>query len=441
MTGKPIDTSVSARPLGTIDSGVMARIAPWGDIDFADGSPTLRWFVAADDRWHDPSAEVAVRQRCIGGAPVYETRLRVPGGDVIQRVYCSVGPHGRPVLVIEFENDSRLAVAVALTRRDLAVSRPVAVRGSGGEWPAPGLDLPEAPTVIPVGHQTTVRVAIDRSTAISEPTAFPDGIADLDAVVRGWVLLADKASAISVPDVLDSLPVTERLVIERSAVVLDPPSDIVVGSDPLHAANWLLDAREAERMSVRTFESSEVATAVEVLLRANRRAGDTVEALLAAALRAAAELLSSDLRAVRDLSRSVTGERGTSLYSVLADSRLAVSASLTRGAFVAAVEESLVIPTGEHSLTVLPDGCPVDRLGAGFEAHGLRVGRGRVMSFAVRWHGSNAALLWEVANESATDDVPAIEMRSGADVGWRATSATGEGLLRIDAPISETSFS
>ena len=64
-----------------------------------------------------------------------------------------------------------------------------------------------------------------------------------------------------------------------------------------------------------------------------------------------------------------------------------------------------------------------------------------MMSFAVRWHGSNAALLWEVTCESDSDTGPEVELRSGADAGWRSSSATGEGLLRIDVPISDTSFS
>lgn len=426
------------RPLGTIDSGVVARVSPWGDVSFADESPTLRWFVAADDRWHDPSVEVAVRQRSVDGAPVHETRLRIPGGDVIQRAWSAVGPHGRPIVVLEFENDSRLAVVVALTRRNLAVSRPVAVRGAEGEWPAPGLDLPEAPLVIPVGHQTTVRVVAGVVPSGGEPSGLPDGVPDRDAVIRGWVSVAERGSDIRVPDVVDTVPVGERLVTERASVVLDPPPDLFVGSDPIAAAHWLLDAREAVRTGTRDYESSEVVTAVEVLLRGRRRAVDGFDPLSAAAIRATAELLGSDPRAVRDLERVVTGRRRESLYSVLADHRLDVDPGLTRGAFVTAVEESLVMPTGANEITVLPGGCPSDRLGSNFEAHGLRVGDGRVMSFAVRWHGSNAAILWEIDGVAPTSGV---RMRSGADPEWTSSDPAGEGLLRLDLPVVDTSFS
>lgn len=430
MTEPVTEGRQTLQPLGTVDSGAVARITGWGDIVFADETPDLRWFVAADDRWHDPASETAVRQRRAKGAPVYETRLRVPGGDVVQRAYCAVGPDGRPLVVVEFENDSRLAVVVALTRRDIAVSRPVAVRGDD-DWPAPGLDLPEVPTVIPVGHQAKVRVAVHISSSATGPTAFPPRVAGADAIVRGWVLLTEQASAISVPDILDNIPVTERLVAERASIVLDPPSDIFMGADPVLAAHWLLDTREATRMGTHVVEPSETATAVEVVLGAWSRVGTRRDALSAAAIRAAAEMLGSDPRAVRDLARAVTRSRGGSLYESLAESRLAVSSELTRGAFVTAVEESLALPTSDRQVTVLSDGCPTERLGAAFEVHGLRLGGSRTMSYAVRWHGSNAAILWETAGFTRQEDGSGIELRSGADATWTASTAAGEGLLRI----------
>ncbi|NBO33596.1 MAG: hypothetical protein EBV02_04400 [Actinobacteria bacterium] len=45
----------------------------------------LGWWVAADDRWHDPREEPSGRQRLIDGTPVVETKIAVPGGDVVQR--------------------------------------------------------------------------------------------------------------------------------------------------------------------------------------------------------------------------------------------------------------------------------------------------------------------------------------------------------------------
>ena len=424
------------RAVGTVDAGVVAEVGPDGNVTFADGSPPLRWFVAADDRWHDPAVDAAVRQSRVDGAPVFETRLRIPGGDIVQRVWAVVGRDtGREIdrslrtrVVCDFENDSRLPVAIALTRRGLAVSRPLAARGGSGEWPAPGLDLPEPPVVIPIGHQSRVRVVITPGfsaavdgTAVVE--ALPDDIVEPEAVVRGWTQLTERASHLSLDDVLDTRPISERVTGERAAIALEPPPNMFAGGDALVAAHWLLDVREATRLKVESYESSEIATAAEVLLRGGRA---VERGLFAASVRAAAELLAPDERAMRDLSRAVTGSRRAALYEFLGNDRLVVSGSLARGAFTTALEESLVMPTGDDTITFLPDGCPAERLGTNFEVSGVGIGRGRTVSFAVRWHGGNAAILWEVTGTTKVD------MRCGADLSWTSSSMAGEGLWRIE---------
>ncbi|MGB1724410.1 MAG: hypothetical protein ACPHJ1_09130, partial [Ilumatobacteraceae bacterium] len=80
----------------------------------------LNWFVAAEDRWHDPAADPTVRQEALGGTPVTVTRLRVPGGDVVQTIR-SV-PDGGGHTVVTFDNESQAAVAVVLDRRDLVAA-------------------------------------------------------------------------------------------------------------------------------------------------------------------------------------------------------------------------------------------------------------------------------------------------------------------------------
>ncbi|MBI5090174.1 MAG: hypothetical protein HZB15_15280, partial [Actinobacteria bacterium] len=47
---------------GVVGTGELrAEVTPWGAIERA-GHATLDWFVAADDRWHVPARETAVRQ-------------------------------------------------------------------------------------------------------------------------------------------------------------------------------------------------------------------------------------------------------------------------------------------------------------------------------------------------------------------------------------------
>ena len=74
--------------------------------------PEIGWWVAADDRWHDPRHEPSRRQRTIDGTPVVETKVAVPSGDVVQRAYM-VADHGGCV-VMEISNESPTAVVVAV---------------------------------------------------------------------------------------------------------------------------------------------------------------------------------------------------------------------------------------------------------------------------------------------------------------------------------------
>ena len=64
---------------------------------------------------------------------------------------------------------------------------------------------------------------------------------------------------------------------------------------------------------------------------------------------------------------------------------------------VAAVER--LIAAGS---VLFPDGIPPAWLGANFEAHGLVAGPSSRLSLAVRWHGPNAAVLWEVTGDPVT---------------------------------------
>src|ERR1044072_7153731 len=50
-------------------------VAPWCD------GPSLDWWIGADDRWHLPSRDVAVRQGLHEGMPIVETTMRIPSGD------------------------------------------------------------------------------------------------------------------------------------------------------------------------------------------------------------------------------------------------------------------------------------------------------------------------------------------------------------------------
>src|SRR5919109_2403180 len=56
-------------------------VTPWFD------GWSLDWWIGAEDRWHLPSQEPAVRQALLDAAPVIETAMRVPRGDAVHRAY------------------------------------------------------------------------------------------------------------------------------------------------------------------------------------------------------------------------------------------------------------------------------------------------------------------------------------------------------------------
>jgi hypothetical protein len=115
----PFLTNVTARnwtAVGNLGSRVEAIVDPRGLVTPWFDGWSLDWWIGADDRWHLPSREVAVRQRLLLDAPVVETAMRVPGGDAVQRVYGVQDREGE-LVVIEIENRSRLPFAVALAVR------------------------------------------------------------------------------------------------------------------------------------------------------------------------------------------------------------------------------------------------------------------------------------------------------------------------------------
>ena len=66
--------------------------------------------------------------------------------------------------------------------------------------------------------------------------------------------------------------------------------------------------------------------------------------------------------------------------------------------------------------------------GPAIEAHGLVAGPTTRLSFAVRWHGANPAVLWEVDGDPVVLSAPAV------DPSWSTGGAKGEALWRTPTP-------
>ena len=385
-----------------ITTGVVGRqwrasVTPWGAVLPWDGSPELDWWVAADDRWHTPSQEPAVRQSRIEGTAVVETRLRVPRGDAVHRVYSVADAGG--LTIVEVTNESTLPIAVAFGRSDVRTERPIA------DVSIEGITLPTGSFVVPVGHRATARVALAHDGSGAGP--IPVGAAGHEQVVRGWTATVERASRLDLPPggvfgaaVADVSAQRCEAMLGALAAAASEPTAFVVGLGEL--------VRMGEPADPWLPELAEAVSAVA------RRDGWRADVALAAAHRVLSG--AGEPRAVRDLER-ITRHR--------------VAASPPSEA----PDDVLVVPWLERRLALdgalLPDGLPHEWLGASFEVHGVPAGPGSTVSYALRWHGERPAVLWEVTGEPVELTAPVI------DPTWRTTAQSGETLW----PAPHTSFS
>ena len=363
----PTTTSTTT---GVVGGRWRATVTEWGAVEPWDSSNTIDWFVAADDRWHRPQEESSTRQTRIDGTPVVETRVRIPGGDAVQRVYSVADAGG--LTIIEVTNESTLPIAVALTGGGLVSRRPPTAMAPQG------IDLPADAVIHPIGHQATVVVARAHSGGV-----LPETVASSDQVVSGWLAQTRRASRLHLPDV----SWVEAVTAARCELLLNGPATGDVENREIDPAAFLLGIAELVRMGApAAIWVPDVASQLERWARggtqiAEGEAGNVIEAA-ARVLHAAGESRAlADLRRMRLPSRP--GAAGTSELP-------------TEPERVPSWVEHRLVVSDEHTARLMPYSFPPAWLGVDFEAHGLAVGLASTLSFAVRWHGDRPAVLWEV---------------------------------------------
>lgn len=396
-------------PCGAVDTFGIARLDERG--------ATIPWWVAASDTWHNPRRAPSLRQRRIDGVPVVETKLAVPGGDVVHRAFVVADQGG--ALVYEFENRSPSAVVVAVPSRDASSSA-----ASAGTRPQ-GAEFGDEVRAFPLAHASSVRFAwpLERPRWGRRRSLDVAALATAEAVVRGWVQACDQASRVT--------SAVDELRAARSALLL-------------------ADARDVDDL-LRTFADLGVLAVGERV-----RMGDPVDSWvegIADAARRVARATTTPSRASRALSISsqlltlagesegagdvVTAWQRRLDRAVLADStgrtateEAAVDSmpvgSLARAIVdVTKVEDRLARPVSPLETRLFVDGLRGAR-GTNFEAHGLHAGPRHRLSFALRWHGENAALLWEL------DGPPGLRLAApDVDARFSAIGQHGEALLRF----------
>lgn len=229
--------------IGNLDSPARAAVDPAGLVTVDRRGWSLDWWIGAEDRWHLPCREVAVRQTLMGISPVVETRVKVPSGDAVHRAYAARNRSGAEAVVIEIQNDSKVPFAVALAVRphgQVAVGRIDEVSLAGTQLSIDGtlaLALPRSPgrmvlsdgatdaadvvmagdaepvsaaaarsddglgnaaLLFPLAHTATLRVLIPlgETADLGDPDTFPSA----SDVASGWTTQAGQGWRIELPD-------------------------------------------------------------------------------------------------------------------------------------------------------------------------------------------------------------------------------------------------
>ncbi|MFN8035575.1 MAG: hypothetical protein U0V73_06555 [Acidimicrobiia bacterium] len=376
--------------VGSIGGRHLARLGERGGLS-TDRGFSVEWCIGADDRWHRPEQEVAVRQSRRGAAPVYDTAMRVPGGDAVQRVYGIGGPSD--LVVMEIANESpapfvagfvlrgelgRVTLEGARVRvgrrtvlvlprvparwahgRAIGEAVAIATSGGAGEGAFPrAKKVAEAVFLYPVAHRARVRGGVvlgDEAGTAVDMTLAPDA----DDATRGWHAQLGRGMQLVVSDEA----VRQRVDAARADALLEAWGGRADATLFATLEAWGLD-EEAARVWRR------------LGIRARRRAA-----------------------------------RPDALRSWLLEAR-----------------DGLVSERDGH-VDLLPDPAWLRDL-PGIEVLDAPTRRGRV-SFALRRHADRLALLWECERAGVRLRAPAL------DPAWETSEPRGDALLGAAASATE----
>ena len=257
--------------IGAIGHEPLFRVDGAGVVADLEGRLRLDWWVGAEDRWHRASVEHAVRQGLAADEITIETRLRVPGGDIVARA-TGAASSGNGVCLLEFENETPVPVAVALIvqlptpgyvevyddtlsvdgvpvlRAGRSIARCLVTTGSealatgleaGEALPPAELTLPaegrQVALIFPVPHTAVLRAVV--TAGADNHLGAPADLPPIEAVARGWDLHIERGAKVDLPDerVLRVLAAARRHLLLGSAA--SPDSAFWHG-----APAWLLPA-------------------------------------------------------------------------------------------------------------------------------------------------------------------------------------------------------
>ena len=476
--------------VGNLDSSARGLVDPAGRIAVDGRGWSLDWWIGAEDRWHQPAREAAVRQQLVGAAPVVETRVRVPTGDAVSRAYGVRGPRGEDLLVVEIQNDSKVPVAIALAVQShdggrvdsvslagsvlhvdgapvvhlarspgrFALSTAAAARDAADVVLSGDAEPVRAASVVcrdgdargvllfPLAHTATLRaaIALDGAGRAVEPGNLPSA----QQVASGWATHSRGGARIEVPDrrLRDAIAASTRFLLLGGGGPLVARALDEMGfsseawsrlqpMDALDAPGAALSALATHWRLTRDRGAAQAAvSSIAVLVSALERAPDTDDARLGrTVLPAIADLLDAagEPRAAADVRATAVGDPAPpAAPAALRD----LDEPATPDARAA-----LLLTARAHLVQELEDGLalspivPEAWLGQGWEVHRLPTASGR-LSYAIRWHGERPAVLWELEPHEDSD---AVRLTTPSlDPSWSTREPAGEALL-APVPVPE----
>ena len=410
----------------------------------------VEWWVGEGDRWYKPEFETTLSHKRIGAAPVFETRLAIPTGQIVATTWAAIGREAQePSVVTELLNESNAPVALAIVvipcgeierlrveesslvideSSQVTVDRPpgyfvlqeesrdlenVVFNGQATKEVPPPIRSRKknaaGALVVPLTHRSGLRFVVAPTT---KRMVKPGDLPASSRVEAGWGQRLKTGAVIKLPtgelggsdpkalvDLLISNPTPEDTIRLAAWGLADDASERIASADP--SPQWLNAAIElwTRHRRVEDFSSSS-AIKIEPLVRSLGKKdvlGQASTEGLASLLRTIGED-----RAARDLER---------LNQNLPESPMRPFDDLVFESF--------------EGVQLLAKSLPRSWYGQDFELYGLATRWGN-LGFAVRWHGKNAALLWEI--EPHENLVPLITI-PGLDKEFSTFEPEGETLL------------
>jgi len=222
---------------------------------------SVDWWVGADDRWHFPSRSAGVKQRLVDDSPVVETTMRVPGGEIVHRVWGVAPGAGMPPgggIVIELHNAATVPVAVAIALRPFGPISRTSIKSIDLDGTVlrvdghPVMHLAKAPSRVAVGSASLgdSLVVVESGAAGSQ---WPEGGIRCSEGRASAALLFPLPHTATVRFILESAPIEprrSRFGFRNREQPSAPVNPAAAPEASRVAAGWEVQTRRSPRMEL-----------------------------------------------------------------------------------------------------------------------------------------------------------------------------------------------